>query len=66
MNKAQIIGVMIIKANQNRGENFAATQRGYLKIKQKFVETIFSQFYPSNLPSVTKKDLYFKILLLLS
>ena len=52
---------MIIKASQNRAENFAATQRGFLKIKYKFVKTIFSQFYPFNLPFVTKKNLYFNI-----
>jgi hypothetical protein len=31
---------MIIKANQNRGGNFAATQRDFLKMKYKFVMTI--------------------------
>lgn len=52
---------MIIKANQNRGENFAATQSGFLKIKYKFVQQLFSQFHPFNLPFVTKKNLYFNI-----
>ena len=40
MNKASIIGVMLIKANRNRSEFFAAAQRDGLKMNYKFVMKI--------------------------